>query len=69
MSSDRLVGTWIKGYMGDRLYACAQCGKADLTHDQTYRHALFECKPRRPDGGATKVGMDGYHLRGGPRSV
>lgn len=69
MSSERLVGDWLKGYVGDRLYACERCGKDGFTHDQKYKHALFECQPRRLDGGATKVGVDGHHLRDGPRSV
>ncbi len=48
MSSERLVGEWLKGYVGDRLYACARCGQAEFTHDQKYRHELFDCKERRP---------------------
>ena len=43
MSSERLVGVWLKGYVGDRLYRCRRCGREGLTHDETYRHWL-ECR-------------------------
>lgn len=48
MSSERLVGEWLTGYVGDRVYRCAWCGKDGFTHDQKYRHELFECPKRRP---------------------
>lgn len=47
MSSDRLVGDWLKGYLGDRLYECPKCGETGMLHDEKYRHELFEC-PKRP---------------------
>ena len=47
MGSERLVGEWLKGYVGDRLYRCARCGKEGFTHDQKYKHELFECLKRR----------------------
>ena len=49
MSSDRLVGEWLKHYVGDQLYPCQRCGKEGFTHDQKYKHELFECPKRRPD--------------------
>lgn len=68
VSSERLTGDWLKGYVGDRLYACLRCGKTGMTHDATYSHEVFECE-RRPECGAAKVGVDGHHLRGGPGGV
>lgn len=47
MSSERLVGEWLKQYVGDRLYRCKQCGQEGFTHDQKYKHELFECEGRR----------------------
>lgn len=47
MSSERLVGEWLKGYVGDRLYRCERCGKEGFTHDEKYKHELFECSERR----------------------
>lgn len=49
MSSERLTGKWLEGYVGDKLYRCARCGREGFTHDQKYKHELFECKGRRPD--------------------
>lgn len=63
MSSERLTGDWLKGYVGDRLYDCLRCCKTGMTHDATYRHEVFECE-RRPGRGAAKVGVDGHDLRG-----
>lgn len=48
MSSERLVGKWLEGYVGDRLYRCGRCGKEGFTHDQKYKQELFECAERRP---------------------
>lgn len=49
MSSDRLAGDWLNWYVGDKLYRCERCGKEGFTHDQKYRHELFECKGRSPE--------------------
>lgn len=46
MSSDRLTAEWLKGYVGDRLYPCQRCGKEGFTHDQKYKHDVFECQKR-----------------------
>lgn len=50
MSSDRLAGDWLKGYVGDKLYRCERCGKEGFTHDQKYKHDCFDCQKRRPAG-------------------
>lgn len=47
MSSDRLVGDWLEGYVGDRLYDCPRCGREGFTHDEKYRHDCFECPKRK----------------------
>lgn len=47
MSSDRLVGEWLKGYLGDRLYGCPRCGATGFTHDEKYKHELFDCPKRK----------------------
>lgn len=46
MSSDRLAGEWLKHYVGDRLYRCERCGKEGFTHDQKYKHDVFDCSKR-----------------------
>lgn len=43
VSADRLVGEWLNGYLGDRLYRCRRCGRDGLLHDAMYRHILFDC--------------------------
>lgn len=48
MSSERLTGEWLEGYVGDRLYRCERCGQEGFAHDQKYRHELFECVKGRP---------------------
>lgn len=47
MSSDRLAGDWLKGYVGDQLYICLRCKQEGFTHDQKYRHEMFECTWRK----------------------
>lgn len=46
----RLVGKWDQAYLGPRLYRCEACGKADLTHDDVYRHVQFTCPERLKHG-------------------
>lgn len=47
MSYDRLAAEWSKDYVGDQLYICLRCKQEGFTHDQKYKHEMFECPNER----------------------